>query len=181
MAALDGAPPTPAAIKALETDDIADAFEAHAVELRRFLLSRVQCRETAADITQETYLRLLAQPFAQPVGNLRAFIFRVARNLAIDHVRGRGRRAVLNQGLDNLYAVTGESPPLADAAIAREQLHRLQQALLQLPALTRRCFELCRLDGLAQKEAAVQLGVSLSTVEKHIALALEFLRESMDR
>ncbi|MFC4313751.1 RNA polymerase sigma factor [Steroidobacter flavus] len=161
---------------------MAEAFSDHAPEVRRFLNGRLHCPETAADITQETYLRLISTAPLKPVENLRAFIFRIARNLAIDHVRGRARQSVFEQGLENLYAVTGESPAqLDDALAARDDLERIQRSVEELAPLTRRVFELCRYEGLAHKEVAEQLGVSVSTVEKHMAAALDFLRERLER
>lgn len=180
MAGLDGAQAQPAA--ALEPDDIASAFKAHAAELRRFLRRRLQCQETAADLTQETYLKLMAAPSAEPVQDRRAFIFQVARNLAVDHVRSRNRCAELEAGLRGLYEVTGQMQPRMDeVVIARDQLEKMRQGLQELPVLTRSVFELSRLHGLPRGRVAEQLQVSESTVAKHLAFALVFMRERLGR
>ena len=167
--------------RTINPDPLEEAFNDHAREVRRFLHSRVKCAETAADITQEAYLRLITNAAPAPVGNVRAFIFQVARNLVIDHVRSRARRSVFEEGLANLYAVTGGVPePLAEVAAA-DDLARLHEGVRALPSQQREIFELCRFEGLAHKEIAARLGVSVSTIEKHMAAALDFLREHLER
>lgn len=179
MTGADGAPAPPAA---LEADEVSSAFKAHAAELRQFLRRRLQCHETAADITQRAYLNLLVAPPAEPVQDKRAWLFRVARNLVVDHVRLRRRSAALEAGLQGLYAVTGdEQPQIEQLIIARETLEQLRTGMQELPEPTRSIFELSRLQGLARKDVAEQLGVSESTVAKHLALSLQFLRERLER
>ncbi|MEJ0037960.1 MAG: sigma-70 family RNA polymerase sigma factor [Gammaproteobacteria bacterium] len=181
MAGADSAPAQPGAT-ALDSDDLAGAFEAHAAEVRSFLRRRLQCRETAADITQETYLKLIAAPAREPVRDRRAFIFQVARNLAVDYLRLRKRSSTLEAGIKALYEVTEEAQPRPDElVIASEELETLRNALSDLPQLTRAIFVLSRLEGLPRSAAAARLGVSESTVAKHLALALQFLRERLGR
>jgi RNA polymerase sigma-70 factor (ECF subfamily) len=167
--------------QAFDPEQVAEAFNDHSLEVRRFLRGRLNCPDAAADITQETYLRLIVTAPSTPVENLRAFIFRIARNLAIDHVRGRSRRSVFQQGLENLYAVTGGSPQPDANVAAQDDLERMQRSLEELAPLSRRVFELCRYEGLAHKEVAAELGVSVSTVEKQLAAALDLLRERLQR
>lgn len=165
-----------------EGDSLGESFLVHAAELRGFLRRHLQCRETAADVTQQTYLKLLLSPTTEPVQDRRAFLFRVARNLAVDFVRTQRRCASLEAGIKGLYEVTGEEQPdLNVLVIAQEQLEALRAAVADLPPLTRSVFELSRLQELPRQEVADQLGVSESTVAKHLALALRFLREKVGR
>lgn len=179
MSGIEGAPVQPAA---LAPSDVATAFKAHADELRQFLRKRLQCRETAADIAQKTYLNLLLAPPAEPVQDKRALLFQIARNLLVDHVRFRRRSAALEEGMQALYSVTGdELPHTEQAAIAEETLARLCQGVLALPEPTRSILNLSRFQGLPRKVVASRLGVSESTVAKHLALALQYLRERVER
>ena len=116
-----------------------------------------------------------------PIGNVRALLFKVARNLAIDHVRSRARRSVVEEGLANLHAVTGESNEPLTEVVANDELARLAKAVEQLNPQQRQIFLLCRYEGLSHKEIAQRLRVSVSTVEKHMAASLNFLRESMEK
>jgi RNA polymerase sigma-70 factor (ECF subfamily) len=168
-------------MSSMTTEELELAFKAHAGELRSFLYRQLRNTETAADLAQETYLRMLRQPPRKPVLNLRSFIFRVAHNLAIDHARSRGTRDQHDQGMAYLYEVTGESPELFDVVASQRELESLGEALQRLSAQCQQIFLLCRLQGLPHKEVAGQLGVSVSTVEKQLATALDFLRQCLQR
>ncbi|MGE8466253.1 RNA polymerase sigma factor [Pseudomonas putida] len=168
-------------MSSMTTEELEQAYKAHARELRLFLYRQLNNPEAASDLAQETYLRLLRQRPHKPVGNLRAFIFRIGRNLAIDHIRNRGMRERNDQGLEYLYEVTGESPELIDKVAARQELELLERALQQLPPLTRQIFLMGRLQGMNHKDIARELAVSVSTVEKHLASALDFLRQCLQR
>ncbi|NMX60244.1 RNA polymerase sigma factor [Pseudomonas sp. WS 5111] len=168
-------------MSSMTTEELEVAFRAHATELRSFLHRQLRNPETAADLTQETYLRLLRQPPRKPVLNLRGFIFKVARNLAIDHARSRQTRERLDEGTAYLYEVTGESPALFDVVVAQQELAAMAHALHRLPTQCQEIFTLCRLQNLPHKEVALQLQVSVSTVEKQLAIALDFLSQCLQR
>lgn len=165
----------------MTTEELELAFRAHAAELRSFLHRQLRNPETAADLTQETYLRLLRQPPRKPVLNLRGFIFKIARNLVIDHARSSQTRVHLDEGMAYLYEVTGESPPLLDVVVAQKDLAAMAHALHRLPVQCQQIFTLCRLQNLAHKDVALQLQVSTSTVEKQLAIALDFLSQCLQR
>ncbi|CAI3793855.1 putative RNA polymerase sigma factor FecI [Pseudomonas sp. MM221] len=165
----------------MKTEELELAFKAHAGELRAFLYRQLRNTDTAADLVQETYLRMLRQPPRGPVLNLRSLLFRIARNLVIDQARSRGTRGQHDEGMAYLYEVTGESPePFAEVA-ARRELALMAEALQRLPPRCQEIFLLCRLEGMAHKAVAEQLGVSVSTVEKQLAIALDFLGQSLQR
>lgn len=168
-------------MSSMTTEELELAFKAHARELRLFLYRQLKSPETAADLAQETYLRMLRQPPRKPVDNLRAFIFRIGRNLAIDHIRSRDTREQHDEGLAYLYEVTGESPELIDTVAAQQELDTLREALERLPSLCQRIFVMARLQGMAHKDIARELQISVSTVEKQLASALDFLRQCLQR
>jgi len=65
--------------------DLHDLFRRHGRDLTRFLQRRVSSPETAADLTQELFLRLLTATPAASVHDRRGYLFRAAGNLAINH------------------------------------------------------------------------------------------------
>lgn len=77
--------------------------------------------------------------------------------------------------------MTGESPELFDVVAAREELALLAGVLERLPAQAQRIFLLCRLEGQPHKAVAAELGISVSSVEKQLAMALDFLRQCLQR
>jgi len=117
----------------------------------------------------------------QPVKDWRALIFRVARNLAIDHVRGRGRRSQFEQELELLYAITDERPEMDDALVTAEELAQVEAGFQSLPAMSREVFELCRQEGLSHPQIADRLGMSVRTVARHMAHAMQLLRKRIER
>ena len=165
----------------ITTKELELAFRAHANELRSFLRRQLRNPEAAADLTQETYLRLLLQPPSKPVLNIRGFIFKIARNLVIDHARSSQTREHHDEGIAYLYEVTGESPALIDVVAAQQDLAVMAQALQRLPPQCQQIFTLCRLQNLPHKEVALKMSISISTVEKQLAIALDFLSECLQR
>jgi RNA polymerase sigma factor (sigma-70 family) len=68
-------------------DDAATLIEQHRQELFRHLLRRVTCPDTANDLLHDTYLRLVNCRSSEPINNTRAFVYRIADNIATDHLR----------------------------------------------------------------------------------------------
>jgi RNA polymerase sigma-70 factor (ECF subfamily) len=63
--------------------------------------------------------------------------------------------------------------------LEREEAARLASAMTTLPEGARRAFELHKLEGLNHADVAVRLGISKSGVEKHMAVAMKYLRRAM--
>ena len=143
--------------------------------LLQFLTRSVGCPHKAADIFQNMAEKLLGAKDASAIANQQAYLFRVARNEVINHFRFEQRR---HRHEAESASIGGELDD-RDAeriAIADESLQVLNQALDELPQLTRHIFILYRVDGMRQKDVATQLGLSLSTVEKHLANAMKYCR-----
>ena len=153
-------------------DQILSAFEAHYEELTAFVRGRVRCPAMAADIVQETYIRAVTGKTPPSIDNPRAFLYRVAGNLAIDHLRREQRRQTfMADGMDAEFVSDGQ--PGAERAVpARQGVARLYRIVDELPEKCREVFILRRFDGLDQKEIAVRLGISRNMVEKHLRRAL---------
>jgi RNA polymerase sigma factor (sigma-70 family) len=150
--------------------------ESLATELIRFLTSRLNCAETAAELAHDTYLGLQQLMQTNPPDNLRAMAFRIAMNLAVDYQRKamvRNRHAV-HEDFDIVSesAACGRAQP-DQALIDRERLALLHKAMSDLPAATRTVFILHGCDGLTYSEIAGRLGISKSQVNKLLAQAMQ--------
>lgn len=66
-----------------------------------------------------------------------------------------------------------------EAMLEREETRLLVTAMATLPEGARRAFELHKLEGLSHGEVAARLGISKSGVEKHMAVAMKYLRRAM--
>lgn len=141
----------------------------HEPELRRWL-ARVAADLDQDDLVQETYASLARE--WTTVRNPRGFMFKVARNLLIGRLRHkRIVNIVTIADLETLRVIDGQATG-EQALVGREELSMLQQALAALPERCRQVLMLRKIDGLSQREVAVRLGLSESTVEKHVSAGI---------
>ncbi|KAF0803482.1 sigma-70 family RNA polymerase sigma factor [Alcanivorax xiamenensis] len=157
-----------------------EAYQQHREDLLGFLTRRLRCHFTAADLLQELYLRLVQAENQGPVLNRRAYLYRMAANLATDHIRVESRRREIleqNHQPEDLLETRGpERNCMAD-----ETLRRLQDALQDLPERSRHIFFANRFEGKTQQQIAKELGVSTTTVENHIRRVFEHLAKIRDQ
>lgn len=148
----------------------------HVGELRRFLVRRLACFEVAAELAHETFVRYLVAAPTAPVDNPRAFLYRIAGNLAIDYLRSHRLSAGQTIDLESCGDLPSDEPGPERYAIARQQLDCLRRAIDELPAKCREVFIRHKFDGLSQKALASEYGVTVNAIEKHLVRALVFLR-----
>ena len=156
-----------------------DFYRRHGRGLRGFLAGRLRCEETAADLAQEAFARLLALP-AMAVRNPVALVYGIAHNLAVDHFRSRGRQFPVAD-MTEAEEQPSSLPDPSEVAHWRQRLTLLEEALGRLPPQCRRAFILNRFEGLSQAEVAAQMGISRQMAERHVAKALLHLRERLTR
>ncbi|MFK0299570.1 RNA polymerase sigma factor [Brevundimonas sp. NPDC090276] len=131
----------------------------------RWLAAQIRRRfsgQSGEDIAQETWLRLAACADVEAIQRPKAFLLRVATNLAVGQAR---RRAVA----DRFVAVT---PPVVQAEADQLEAVFLRQIVLDLPQSLRDVFLLSRVGGLTNSQIAEQLGISQKTVEWRMTRAL---------
>lgn len=152
--------------------DLKTLFLAYGRELHLYLTTRLRDSDTAADLVQETFLRFAEQRSTEAVLHDRAYLFQTARNLAIDHFRQEQRRRTTPTPQEDLVLIAEDGPGQEETVAARQRLDHLQTLIDELPDLTRRIFVLNRLEGMTHAEVARHLGISESSVQKHLAKAL---------
>jgi len=157
---------------------LAAIVEAHYDELKAFVLRRVGCPAAAADVVQDVWLRSSQTAPAEPILNARAYLYRVAANLATDHLR-RQRLHSRHIADDDPTAVPSAQPGPDLALASREEYAILREAIRDLPDKCRTAFLLSRDGGLTMRQIADRLGISDKTVEKHIAKALLHCRRRL--
>lgn len=151
----------------------------HSAEIERFLLRRLSCPDTAADLTQETFARLLRLGAIEQIENVRAYLYRTATNLALDHQR---RRKHMHQSTDPkvLQNVADLGPDVERRLLSRERLERLRRAVDSLPPRQREVFLLHKFADLSYQEISDRLGISKNTVMVHMVRALGQCRDALD-
>jgi RNA polymerase sigma-70 factor, ECF subfamily len=165
------------------TDTRAEIFTSLFAEsrdaLHRYIRRFVGSSETTKEIVQEAFLRTYRQ--GESVRTLRAFLFSTARNLAANEYRHQ--RTIEKGALGEIAAsgVDSECDPL-EAEILRDERNRLiQEAIDRLPLQCRAAFTLRVFHQCCYKEIADRLGISVKTVEKHIARGLKDTHSYLQR
>ena len=123
----------------------------------------------ASDITQDVFVRLLTRDSFPEIREPRAFLARIAQGLVADQWR---RAAVERAWLQTMATMDPSVPSPDEQAGIVEALVRIDALLSGLKPRAREAFLLSRLDGLTYPQIAERLSVSLSTVEKDMALAM---------
>lgn len=137
-------------------------FQNHARELNRFFRRRGHNAETAADLTQDTFVRIMSSAPSGKEGNPRAYLHQVARNLSIDLYRRERVVQYVDMPDADWRRVADTTPTPETIVYDRQRLAIIESALLELPDQTRRAFELHRLDEKTIAEVAGELGLSVS-------------------
>lgn len=145
----------------------------HESELRGYLRGAFPAVRDVDDVVQESFLRIWRARAAQPISSARAFLFQIARRLALDCVR-RDRHDFVGDARDLPAGVTaGAGPAAVEVAANLERVRLLADAIETLPARCREVFVLRKLEGLSQRETAARLGISERTVEVQVARAMQ--------
>lgn len=161
-----------------DTSGLTGLMGRHQDRLFRYLLRLAGDEAVAEDVFQQTWLqvaeRISRYDGARPFG---PWLFAVARNLALDHLRRRRSESL--EEVDEPAAPAGiESDPLAHA-IARERTGRVAAALFALAPLDREVLALRFEEDLALPQLAQTLGVPVPTAKARLYRALARLRERM--
>jgi len=146
-------------------------FQHYSSDLLVFFCRKVG-EPDADDLVQEVYLRALTYPLSATIIKPRAFLFRIATNLVVDHVRKQSYRRHDNYEEIEYRTITSLLGP-EDSLCGTERLKKFRDALAQLPADHRQAFLLSRFDGLSHMEIAQFMGISDKTVQRYIAKAFD--------
>ncbi|MBO3275150.1 sigma-70 family RNA polymerase sigma factor [Pseudomonas schmalbachii] len=125
----------------------------------------------AADLAQDTFVRVLKARNAAEIREPRDYLATIAKGLMIDHFR---RRSLEQAYLETLASLPEEEHPSPELqAELFETLQEIDRLLNGLGAKVKRTFMLSQFDGLTYPEISERLGISLRTVNNHMAKAME--------
>jgi RNA polymerase sigma factor (sigma-70 family) len=135
----------------------------------------------ADDVVQEAYSRFASMQSVEGVRNSKNYLFMVARNFIVSHVRHS--RVVSIRSVENLdvLGVAADEPSPETQVSDREQLHRLAEAVSELPEPNRKAFLMRVMAELPHREIAEKLGLSDNAVQKIVAKSARLLLARLGR
>lgn len=167
-----------AALDNAHAQSLSELFEQHNRTLVSFLVARLGNEPEAKEVAQEAYVRLLQLHEPGAVSFLRAYLFRVAANIALDRIR---RRAV-SERVEDTYADEDLTTTLGpDRELqASQSLDVVRQALLELPTRHRRAFLLQRFEDKSTVEIGRLLGIKERQARYYISHVVTYCRLRLD-
>lgn len=155
-------------------------FEKHNRELVGFLAAKLHSEAEARDVAQEAYVRLLQLHRPDTVSFLRAYLFRVATNIAMDHLRHRAVRERCEPQECLLFEQLLARPGPERVAMGQQEMAVVKAALKQLPHKCRRAFVLHMFAERPLAAIAKDLQVTERMVRYYIARGLAHCRDALD-
>jgi RNA polymerase sigma factor (sigma-70 family) len=149
----------------------------HERELRSYLKGRFPSLPDVDDLVQETYTRILRARESGHATLTRAYLFVVARNVALDLIRHEKAVAVERLGEIERLSVVEERPDAAETLSHDQELALLDAAMRALPPRCREILTLRRIEGLSHREIAGRLGIAEATVNAQLAIGLVRCRQ----
>jgi RNA polymerase sigma factor (sigma-70 family) len=162
-----------------DSRSVGEIFTRNKSDLMECLARRVG-RDSALDLLQETFARLLRGSAIEGALDPDAYVRTVALNLARDFSRRQACEA-------KRFTAAEISPEVAGAELSPfehyevgEKTRLLYAAIEALPPKCRQVFIMRRFHDLSQEDIAKRLGISRNMVEKHLRLALERCRAALE-
>ena len=160
-------------------------YDRHAQKVFNVLVRIVSDKRVAEELLQETFLLVWQKVDGyQGTGSVAAWLFRIARNKGLDHLRRRkARPEPVDSSQDNDDLLEGLSSGTSAHVETQVSLNldqaRLREALAAVPDEQRQCLELAYFQGMSQREIAEYTQTSLGTVKTRIRLGLDKLERSL--
>ena len=170
-----------------DTSALEELYDRYASTVLGISLKILGDRAAAEDILQETFWRVWrsAASYQPQRGSFAGWLFRIARNLAIDAYRRKSTRPQMIIDGDGVNPILDQVPdPDADVAEQTQSVLNQQQvisALASLPKPQRQVIEMAYFYGMTRQEIAETMGEALGTIHTRARLALQKLREELER
>jgi len=149
--------------------------------LMRFLRRSWSDEAEAADLRQETYIRIYEAARRKRPAPVRPFIFLIARNLVIDRLRRKSVVPIETMADGDWLHVADSEPVPEQRVAARQDLQRMQAVLDTLPPRCRQVIILRRVHGFSQREVAQKMGIKEETVESQMVKGMRMITDAIAR
>jgi len=158
---------------------LARLFREHNQDLIGFLCTRLRSEEDAKEVAQEAYARLLQLDQPGAISLLRAYLFKIAANLAIDRLRHQSTCRHAEPKLA-LWEEESQDPTPEQLASRKQEAQLISSYLEELPERHRRAFILYRVHDLSIEEVATRLGVTDRMIRNYIIRVMAHCRARLD-
>lgn len=160
---------------------LAEIFETSRAHLAARLAKFVLRPEDVEDILQEAFIQTYEASFDREIQSPQAYLYVTARNLVFAEKKKQAREVIREiEDIDDGHF--DPKLPLADDILHhRKALKSFVDAANTLPPQCRKVFLMRKIHGISQKEIAKRLGISTSTVERHITNAIKRCHSQMQR
>jgi RNA polymerase sigma factor (sigma-70 family) len=160
--------------------EFASLYRTTVQPLRAYLSRILGNKCDAQDVAHDAYLKVYEALDGQAVRKPSAFLFTIARRLALNHLRHRKIGRIQN-GEDKLIEITpAGGPTIPQVVMARQDWAHLESIIERLPSGCRTVLRLSKVEYLTHKEIGQRLGIATSTVEKQHARALRLIFEALE-
>ena len=170
-----------------DSDALESLYDRHAPTVYAISLKVTGDPAAAEDVLQETFWRVWrsAGTFQPQRGPFTSWLFRIARNLAIDAYRRRNVRPLALVSTEDpdllLDQMSDPDMNVAEQAQSAIESRRVRNALAMLPGVQRQVIELAYFCGMTRQEIADITGQALGTIHTRARLGLQKLREELER
>ncbi|GAA4786239.1 sigma-70 family RNA polymerase sigma factor [Actinomycetospora chlora] len=160
-------------------EDLETAYRTHAGELERFALRQLRDPGAAADVVQEVFVRAWrhAERYDAGIASLRVWLFTIAKNVVVDHVRHARSRPGTPTAPADLALVVGQGGDFSDDLVTA---WFLEEALTRLGDDQRSAIVETSVRGRPYAEVAAEQGVPVGTLRSRVFYGLRTLRRIMD-
>jgi len=157
------------------------ALVKHYDHLVDYVRRRFGQRDFAQDVVQDVCVHVMERKTHESVRIPLALLKRISHDIAVDRCRAQDTRNMLITSFETLPDAVSDAPCQLRILDAKRELDLLAEAVAVLPERCRLVFIMHKIHELPQTEVALQLGISIKTVEKHLRLGMLACRAKLNR
>ena len=152
---------------------ILGAYEQHLSALKRYVMRILHVENDVDDVVQEAFLRAYKAERGADIRQPKSYLFRVAKHVALGQIRQKVNKPTDYLEDSDPSSILSDEWTLEDEVLAQERLGIHCAAVASLPPRRRKVYLMRKVYGMSQKDIAENLGITISTVEAHLAKAFK--------
>lgn len=151
--------------------------DSHSKDLFYFAMGYVHVREAAEEVVSDVFLEMWNnRKHLNEIRHIQSWLLVITRNKSISYLRKEGEGTVISfEDIEEYHLPYVQSPD--HKMISQEEIDRVNRAIAILPPKCKEVFMLAKIQGLPYKEIAEILGISVKTINIHIAKAINLVAE----